>query len=307
MEGDPVQITQEDLKSLMPDANSFFNLGGIWGVARAGEVWQGLKGRRLLMHASPSMVIFVGMDGPEAGKLYLQRGAAFHGDITTAPAIMGAQRALPMARLVEYEMQFIMGVVATTSGVGLVAVVGTDVLRFFVEHRQQLPMWRKVIAALLTSRAVLKKHAPTLWDAIVHKTLLFAWRGVEGVAVVAGGDIAGNVPQAIVSNPAIIGRGLGMIVGTIGAQVAKGRINAIGLSFSILSKIVAKTLSAMPGAIKATAQQYTAEGKELVEAIRSGGGHLSEEDAAKIIAELQAHGAEVKAAIDNLVATCRGN
>lgn len=305
MRGDPVQISQDDLQTLVPNPNASLNLGGILGEARAGEVWVGLSGRRLLIHASPMMVIFVGLDGKEAGKLFVQNSAAFKGDVTTAPIIIGARRALPMARLVEYEMQFILGIVAATSGVGFVAVAGTDLLRLFVEHRQQIPFFRKILTALLASRAVLKKHTPTLWDAIVHRTLLFAWRGAEAVVIVAGGDVGSNLPNAIVSNPAIIGRGLGLIVGTIGAHAVKGRINVLSLAFSILSKVVTKTLAAMPGAIKATAQQYAAEGQELIDALRSGGVKLSEEDAKKILQEVQAHGAEVKAVLDSLVATCR--
>lgn len=305
MQGDPVQISQDDLQTLVPNPNSSLNLGGIFGVARAGEVWVGLNGRRLLIHANATMVIFAGLDGKEAGKLFVQSGIAFRGDVTTAPIIMGARRALPMARLVEYEMQVIVGIVAATSGVGFVAVAGTDILRVFVEHRQQLPLWRKILTTLLASRALLKKYAPTLWDAIVHRTLLFAWRGAEAVVIVSGGDVGSNLPHAIVSNPAIIGRGLGLIIGTIGAQAVKGRISVVSLTFSILSKVVSKTLSAVPGAIKATAQQYTAEGRELIEALRGGGVQLAEEDAKRILQEVQAHGAEVKAAIESLVATCR--
>lgn len=306
MQGDPVQISIDKLQTLAPNPNSFLNIGGMFGMARAGEVWTGLNGRRLLLHASDMMVIFTGLDGNEAGKVFVQSSAAFRGDVTTAPIILGARRALPMARLVEYEMQFILGVFAASSGVGLVAVAGTDILRFIVSHRQLFPMWCKIISSLLSCRAVLKKYTPTLWDAMVHRTLLFAWRGVESVGLVAGGKITSNLPTAIVTNPAILGRGLGLIIGTLGAQVAKGRINAFGLCFSILSKIVSKTLAAVPGAMKLTAQEYTAEANELIEALRSGGVALSETDAKKIVEEVRAHSAEVKAAFEAIVTACRG-
>lgn len=295
----PILLSSEDLAEIdMPVGRPF--LVGALGFAKSGEVWVGPKGRCLILGVSTKHVVFVALDGNQAGRAFLQETAAFASDLRFTPVADGARRALFAAKLVEYELQFIAGVVSVCSGVGFVAVTGSDLIRFFVQHRHQIQLWRRYISALLKVRRVLKKYAPTLWDKIVNRLLLFAWNGAKAAVAVGGEDVLANMPEAALTNPQVVGRGLGMIAGTLGAQLLNARLGALRLILSILSKILAKTVAAGVAAVKMTINEHAAEAREIVEAIRTGGASLTVEEAQTIMQEVQSHASEVKDALAEL-------
>ena len=93
-------------------------------------------------------------------KIYLQTAKGFTGDVTGYPALEGGRRAAGMAKLAEYEVQVLMGIVAATSGLGLAAVLTSDIGRFTHENRTHFKKWLAIAAAARSAGHCLKLTAP---------------------------------------------------------------------------------------------------------------------------------------------------
>lgn len=274
---DPVALDFQAAEKLI-DPASKLPIGGIWGDVKSGETWLGTDGSRLVMTASYRGVIYLlNTDG----RIYLQSARGFVGEVTTYPFIEGARRAAPMVRLIELEIQFILGIVGATSGVGFVAVAGSSILAFVVENRQNFAKWSRLASALMTARSSLKQIAPTLYDKVFDALLFVLIK-----------DVIPNTPGAITADGAA--KMVGAIVGKLGKKAAEGKFSVLTILMTLLGNVATKCLTSVPKAISVTAGEYKQSADKLVDTLRASGVTISLDDAQKIFEEIRQHPKEIR-------------
>jgi hypothetical protein len=292
---DPVALTPQAAASLSETGSgSRLHLGGIWGAVQAGQTWIGTDGERLILTASPTAVVYLLDPRALAGspRFYMQSAAGFRGEVTTAPAVLGARRARPMVRLAEIQVQIIMGIVAATSGVGLAAVVGTDLLRFTVENQENFRRWSRLVSAAVAARETLRRHAPRLYEKLIQAALLAL---VKDVLPATGGQLSEQTVARIV----------GSLLGKLGRQAAETRLAGLSAAWTIALEFAKRLLMAVPGAAAAVAADYGRSAEELVGHLRALGVTLSKEDINAIAEEIRRHPREVTAALEDLANAAR--
>lgn len=273
---DPVAIDVQVAEKLI-DTASKLTIGGIWGEVKSGETWLATDGSRLVMTASNGGVIYLLSTD---GRIYRQSARGFVGEVTTYPFIEGARRAAPMVRLIELEVQFIMGVIGATSGVGFAVVAGTSILSFVVENRQKFTQWSRMVSAIMTARTALKQIAPTLYDKVFDALLFVLIK-----------DVLPNAPGAITADG--LAKMVGAIVGKLGKKAAEGKFSALTILATLLGNVAKNCLTAVPKAISITAGEYKQSADKLIETLRSSGVTVTAADAQKIFEEIRQHPKEI--------------
>lgn len=301
MNDKPVELTADRLKTLNPSTESKLFLGGIWGNVESGQTWPATDGRRSVISADSMTVIYVltGATHPTRNnKFFIQSSAGFRGEVTTYPFVEAARRAAPMARLAQLEMQIMIGIFAATSGVGLAAVVGTDVVDFCLKNHDNFGKWSKALAACVAVREVLRRHAPTLYDKVVDAVLIAAGAGVT--------ESLRNIPEATANDPKLMGRFIGALIGKLGKQALSTRLSALSVVWILLSTVATKSLGAVPGALRMSLDERAKTADAIVTELRRGGVSLSAEDARKIVEEVAAKPQEIRASLEQLKAAFDG-
>jgi hypothetical protein len=195
-----------------------------------------------------------------------------------------------MARLAEIEMKLLMGVVAGSSGVGFAIVIGTEVLEFVVENRENFEKWKRQLQAALEVRAFLKRHAPTLYDKVFNAVLKQVWKGVKG-----------QLPDAVTAET--VAFGVGVVLGSVGKAAAKGKFTTLGVLVVVLEQIVVRfSLNVLPEALKLTAAEYAQLAQEIIGKLKEVGVEITDGDVRKIVEEVYKHPREIKEAFDKLQA-----
>ena len=292
----PIELTSAQLNKINPMTETAYYMGGIWGDVRAGQTWLAHDGKRFIVSASNGVGIFFilaqATDPTKTGKIFYQSCAGFKGDVTTYPLSEGARRAEHWVRIGEIEMNVLMGIAAACSGIGFIALLGTDLLSFITKNKDNFGKWAAAVGVALAVRDVLKKHAPTLYDKLIDAALLSA-------ATAVGGSIT-SIPSAIANDPKVIGRAAGAIVGKLGKKAATARLTALSAIWILLSTFLLKALSAVPGAVAISVEEKTLTANQIIEKLRSSGVTLSLEDARKIVDEVAAHPRELQDSLRKL-------
>jgi len=294
MNDTPTALSADQVNHIIPTNDSELMIGGIWGVAKKGQTWMATDGVRVVLWAGYSGVYYVLMNdrSPWNGTVYVQSPKGFIGEVTTFPLIEAARRAAPLAKLAEYEMQFLIGICSCVSGVGFVAVMGTDALKFILENKDNFAKWSKAISAGVTARDILKQHTPMLYEKILDGVLLSVWASLP--------SIGGNLPDAVAKDPKIAARGAGVIVGKLGKKAMAQRLSVLSVVWTILWTVLVKAASSIPGALKITASEQQQRAVELVSTLRKVGVHIHDEEARKIIQEVTRNSEKVREALRNL-------
>jgi hypothetical protein len=279
----PVPIEHPETVLPRCDPRTVLHIGGIWGQIRAGQTVMASDGFRFVWEAN-STIVFYSLKG----KFYGQSAQGFINEVRTAPAIVGARRAEFMAKVAEVEMKFLMGIVAGSSGVGFAIVIGVEVTEFMVENRENFGKWKSQLEAVLKSREYLKTYAPTIYDKLFNAVLKQVYK-----------DTKAQIPDAIAAET--VAFGVGVVVGTVGKTLAKGKFSVLALVFVILEQIVIRfLLNVGPEAFKLTANEYQKMAEEIIKKAREAGITLQQGDVKKIIEEARQHPQEIKQAYDML-------
>jgi hypothetical protein len=232
-------------------AGPFFLSGNVG----PGDVFSGLDGRRLVVSASATMVIFQLLDasGPgddfrdlnplrsEVGHYYRQNLATFVDEFTTIffreHGDRMLERVAPLVLLLEVEVHFALGLVAGAGGILVYGVVTLGSIFFFLlENRRQFPHWVAIVQALLEARDDLRRLAPTLYDKLFDALFLNAVR---------------NVPRNLLSNSSLHASfGVGVIVGAIGRTAFKSKLSVFLFCLTVLGQIIRTILLSTPGAVQ---------------------------------------------------------
>ena len=291
----PVEISPAKLAQLSPSTGTALPLGGIWGQVESGQTWLANDGRRMIVSADSTAVIFVLGEAKNpalTNKIFIQSSRGFREEVRTYPFAEAGRRASPMARMAELEMQILIGICGATSGLGFAAVLGADLLDFLVKNRDNFNRWSKAASACLACRAVLKKHAPTLYDKLIDATFLAAAGGLA--------ESAKNIPEAAAKDTKLIGRLVGAVIGKLGKKATTARLSALGAIWIVLSDVVKKALSAVPGAVKISVDEKTKSADALISELKKANVRITPEEARRIVEEVVANSRELGTAHQQL-------
>jgi len=277
----PVLITQPDTIVPKLDTGTMLNIGGIWGTVKSGQTWIASDGRRFVWSANGLQVVY-SIDG----KFFAQGSQGFINEVRTHPFIAGVSSAEPLVRLAQIEVSFLMGLLAGASTAGFVIVVGTEVAEFVIENRDEFSVWYHQLEAVLKARALLKAHAPVLYDKVFNAVLKQVYK-----------DVKGNIPDAV--TPQIVFFGVGVIVGSVGKKITKGKFTVLALVLVVLEQLAVRLLlGVVPKAIKITEAEYRKMADEIIAQLRTAGVAIHDNDLQAIVKEIQSHPIEVKKALD---------
>lgn len=284
-------------------------------MAKAGEIWEGPEGKRRIIHAREWEISVGGSLKPDGvvtyqqltsddatakpGVIYRQNREGFVTDMLYAGFAIAGKNLEATKVLIEAEMNFILAV-ASANPVVFAADIGLNVVEWTAKNKDNFPKWIAAISILFSVRATLKKYTPTLWDKIVDAALLAAWKGSKAAIAMFGADVAGNIPDAMVSDPKKIAKLAGSLLGKIGAAGFKGRMGALKAVWAILSTVATKAALAIPSAVKITALEKKKTAEELIAALRKAGVALAEGDAETIAEEVANNAGKVKDALKKL-------
>jgi len=84
-----------------------------------------------------------------------------------------------------------------------------------------------------------------------------AWERKKFAAAHAS-DVAENMVEAALKDPKIAGRGAGIITAKLGSAALNGRISVLSSIWTILSTVISKAPSTIPGALKISAEEVKA-------------------------------------------------
>jgi hypothetical protein len=295
MNHQPVLITPDKLRTLSPSTQTKLYLGGIWGSVESGQTWLATDGRRTVISANSVNVLYLltGSKKPGGNVIYAQSAEGFRGEVTTYPLIEGARRAEKIARIAEFETHVLMGAFSVSSGGALALVMGLDALDFCVKNQANFSKWGRMLTAVLATRTVLKRHAPTLYDKLIEATLI----AVGTTAV----DSLRNLPEAAAKDPKIVARLVGTILGKLGQKVLTERAGALKTIFAaVLLPLATKALGAIPGAVQITLDDRTQAASSIITALERSDVTLSAEDARKIVDEMAAKPNELRGSLEEL-------
>ncbi len=279
----PVSIPNPEAVVPKLDSRSTLALGGIWGEVKAGQTWLATDGARLIWSASSMQVVY-----SINGRFFVQKASGFRGEVTTYPLIEGARRAAPMARLAEIEMKLLMGLVAGASGAGFAAVVGTELLAFVAENRDNFEKWQRQLRVVLEVRSALRAVAPTLYDKMFSAVLKQMWK-----------DVKGQLPDSVTAET--VAFGVGVVIGSVGKAATKGKFSVLGVLYVVLQQIVIRFgLNVAPHAVKLSVVEYGKLAQEVMRTLKEVGVVLTEGDAKKILDEAAKHPREIIATFEKL-------
>jgi len=284
----PMRVPPENVEDLLAPRGAKLKIGGIWGDVTAGSSWMATDGKRFVMSATSTDVVYY-----LKGTFYYQLSKSFIGEVTTYPFVEAGRRSLFLVTISECEMKLIMGIVAGASGVGFAIVVGTEVLEFVAEHSKDFQVWTHILRIAFEVRESLKTVAPTLYDKLF-----------DAIFKVFLKDVWAKLGNA--TTPEILSFMVGVILGHIAhhldeATETGSAVAPVAILWIILEAMVKRFfLSVVPTAIAMTSKEYGDIAKDMVATLKEHRVAISQDDMVKIVQEVQRHPAEIKAAVAKL-------
>lgn len=262
----------------------------------AGQIYNDDRknGRRFVLNASSSAILYYQVDGPEdlKGRVFHQATEGFKEDIRTSAIPVGVAGAEGTARVMQAVVEVLIGALSIVSGFGAVVVIGTDILRFATENGPLLYKMHRAMSLYLDVRKFLKKNAPTVNDKLCDVLVSALWRGSKLASR--------NVPESAVKDPKIIGRAVGMLMATIGKSALRGRAAVASGILTILWIVAKSAATSLPGAMKITWEREKQRAQQLIGSFRNMGVTISDGEAQKIIQEVFKEGPRIQIYLEQL-------
>ncbi len=272
----PIRITPQMAAQLVFNPSMSAHAGGIWGTIRPGQNYMASDGIRQVVHADNSQIFYF-----VKGELWGQEAQSFISEIRTYPAIRGAQGAVGMAMLAEFQVNLLLGIVASSTGVGAAIVIGTDVFKFLITNKENFGKWHRMIKAVLKARDTLKTKAPILYERVFDAFLRQLWTASTS-----------GMPAAM-SKPDTAGKLTGAMVGKFGTKVLQARFSVLGAVWIILSTVASKVATSVPSAISVSVGEYKKLAEDLIRQLQAIGVSLSQKDAEQIFREIAKNPGEI--------------
>ncbi len=273
----PFRIDPQTAMQLTFNPRQSVQIGGIWGTIRPGQNYQATDGLRQVVDVGGYLIFYY-----QNNALWGQQTQSFIDEIRTYPLIRGAQRAVGMAKLAEFQVNMLLGIVAGSSGIGMLAVVGVDIFKFLVMNKDNFNKWLIQMQAFLKVRERLKAKAPILYEKIFEMFLKQLWIATKK-----------NIPAAT-TQPHVVGKLIGIMLGKFGKAAVRSRLTILGTIWIILSNVTSKIITSTPSAIRITSGAYKQLAIDLLSQLRKIGITISEREAQQIFQEIAKHPNEIR-------------
>jgi hypothetical protein len=246
---------------------------------------------RLVFSISEMLVTFLVVDGPaeRKGRFYLQRRDWFDLQWEAVMDREIVRRTRGMRSLAEAEAHLLMGIAGSAGIAAFVGVGAIQVLHFYTQNEACVKSWIEAVKEVLSVREALRRIAPTLWTAIFHAALFdLARQGVDlGHAL--------QSPHGILRDPNKLAKLVGKIIGALGRELFKGRLNALQVITLVLKK---SAVSIVRNTYRPEIQSV--DTARIVEELRMRNVMMTGADADKVMDELRARPLEVQRELERL-------
>lgn len=304
--GQPKPFPVENLKGMKINYSERLFVDINIAPLQAGQSWKAKDGRRtiLAVSAGAALVIYLLEKPGDTNhlKVFSQDGSAFYLDVKNSYIDDLSRRLEPLKAAIELELVFMLGFVSSLSAPAFVIVSGVSLLEWTVNNWSWLRYVGDALRVTYKVHTFLSTHAPVLYK----KMIVGLFHGL--IDQVPG--VVGNIPQAIINDPKLVVGAVGVFLGKLAAFekgkmlgfAVKNRFAAAFLVVSLLLGIVAKAISAVPGAIVLTAVEKAQFAIDIVKSLRDQGVSITEDEARQIIDEVLANPQLLKVHLEELKA-----
>lgn len=243
------------------------------GVVESGQVYPNPRGQIVVIEVDPMRVVYLHL-----GKYYYQEPNHFLADNWINAYITGVLGAKGMATFVQYEIEFLVGVMSGATRAGALAakiLMVAQTTKFVAENYKLVVM----IPAFWEARKILKRHAPTLY-ANVFKMFL--------------GKMLEKAPEVMVKSlaKAAFAKMAGRVLGSLGGS----QFNTLKKKILEVTKLVGTFLVKESASL--AAMEYVQIATNFIEAIKHINAAIKQGDAELIAQEMIDHRKHIDAAIN---------
>ncbi|HJQ59663.1 MAG TPA: hypothetical protein VJ890_22335 [Vineibacter sp.] len=297
IQADPVSVYQHNGPAYLPS------------VFKGGDFIPGLDGTRLVLSINAKDTIFILRDNQGPGDDFLDqnpmRGKVGHVYGQATPGFLdecgiiffqNLSSKLQLAKsLIQAEAELILGLIAGSSSIGFVAVVGATIGPVLWKHRKDFDNWARILLALGVARGRIKQYAPTLWDKLFESTIY-----------VLMSRLPPNVKLKTVSYS------VGVLLGGIASKVRSPAVieGAVAHGYKVFSvprfalaliiQVILIALKTVPNAVVEATQNWRSVGPEVFKKLEELGVQVSPEDRRKIEIEILTHPRELQDTLTEL-------
>ncbi len=246
-----ISIPFDQIKNYYPlKTHSVFNIGGLLNgiTLKSGETYPAPDAKRVILEATHDRVIFVEIKKYSKPGLYIQTPSGFHQDWLDFIRLNSAKSLEATRVLAEWEVQFLVGVVAGTSWKGLALVIGVDVFEEAITKKKSKATKDAVrtLQVLFKTKRELKQVAPTLESVLSDLVWMSLLKGQ-----------ANYLAPTMLNDPKIAARAAGTIVTQISTQALDQRLTISSFIWSILTQVGTKAALTVPAALSKTVESFS--------------------------------------------------
>lgn len=253
---------------------------------KSGEIYPTTMGKRVIIEVTKDRVIFVEqLNTQKSPAFYIQTPHGFHLNWLDVIRRDAANKTAGAVILAEWEVQFLVGVVAGGSWKGLAAVIGVDILEESMTQKKTRATKEavRVLQILLAFRKDLRAVAPTLTNVISDLMWMTLLRGQQQFLV-----------SEMAKDPKVAARAAGTIAAQLGKQAMDQRLTVTSFIWTILSQVGIKATLTVPAALSKTVEKLsTSDSASIVtnieNALKTVDVILSPAEKAEIIKEIEAN------------------
>lgn len=250
--GKAIPIPVDQIQNYYPlKAHSSITVGGLLNnlTLRSGETYFVPRAKRIIIEATAERVIFTELrTGTYKPSLYIQKPNGFHQEWLDLMRLKAAGKLEAAQVLAEWEVQFLVGVLAGTGWKGLSLVIGVDLLEEAVTKKKTKATKEAIRAlqVLFKFKQELKQTAPTLESVLTDMIWISLLKG-QGQHLV----------PSMLNDPKVAARAAGTIAAQISQQAMDKRLTVSSFIWSILAQVGTKAAMTVPTAISQTIESFT--------------------------------------------------
>lgn len=300
--GRAVPVPVRQIASYYPlKTTSSISVGGTLNrlILKAGENYPVTNGKRIILEATNEHILFAEASSakPILG-LYIQSPNGFHQawlDYIRRNAVHSLQAAQVLA---EWELQFLIGVLAGTSWKGLSAVIGMDLFQEVItkQKRKATTSAVRTLQVLFAFKSELRQVAPVL-ESVISDMLWVSLLKGQGQ----------HLLPTMANDPKVASRAAGTIVAQLSNQVLNSRLTVSAFIWTIVSQVGTKALLTVPAALSETVNSFQPSSPEAVadkikELVSTLDMVLSDAERNAIVRELSANPLKISAIFTRMLA-----
>jgi hypothetical protein len=302
----PVYIPAEQISKYYPlKTGSVIRIGGLMNYLdiKAGLVLPFSKGKRIVLEAMPGQIVFIEVKTGDRRipGIYTQTPYGFHSDWLSFINKKAADKTAMTVTLAEWEVQFLVGVVAGASWKGLTVVIGVDLFEESVTHKKTKATKDavRVLQILYAFHKELKLIAPVLTSVIFDTMWLM---GIKGQIQ--------YLPSTMANDPKVAARASGTIVAQLGKKSLEQRLTVTSILWTIISQLAIKGALTIPAAAGKTVNQLTSKEPQdivnnLEQTLKSVDVVMSTQEKIAILNEIAENPVEIGKIFQRMVADLR--